>query len=71
MPRHSYHERDSAFGQIMLELRSSIGLTQASMANLLRVSRHAVGEREGGSLQRCAPSCSERLMCTSVGGRVE
>ncbi len=30
MTRHSYQERDYAFGQIMLKLRTSIGLTQAS-----------------------------------------
>jgi hypothetical protein len=29
MPRHSYHERDNAFGQVMFKLRTSIGLTQA------------------------------------------
>ncbi len=48
MTRHSYHERDYVFGQIMLKLRSSIGLTQAGLANLLGVSRRAVGEWEGG-----------------------
>jgi transcriptional regulator with XRE-family HTH domain len=48
MTRHSYHERDYVFGQIMLKLRSSIGLTQAVLANLLGVSRRAVGEWEGG-----------------------
>jgi transcriptional regulator with XRE-family HTH domain len=45
MTRHSYHERDSTFGQAMFKLRTSIGLTQA---DLLGVSRHAVGEWEGG-----------------------
>ena len=49
MPRHSYRERDYTFGQTMLKLRSSIGLTQASLAGLLRVSRRAVGEWETGS----------------------
>ena len=49
MPRHSYHERDYAFGQVMLNLRTSIGLTQAGLANLLGVSRRAVGEWEVGS----------------------
>ncbi len=27
MPRHSYREHDYAFGQAMLKLRTSIGLT--------------------------------------------
>ncbi len=48
MPRHSYHERDSTFGQAMFKLRTSIGLTQAGLGALLGVSRRAVGEREGG-----------------------
>jgi hypothetical protein len=38
MPRHSYRERNYAFGQAMLKLRSSIGLTQAGLAEGLRVS---------------------------------
>jgi transcriptional regulator with XRE-family HTH domain len=49
MTRHSYQERDYVFGQVMLKLRSSIGLTQAGLANLLGVSRRAVGEWEAGS----------------------
>src|SRR5690348_3444076 len=49
MPRHSYHERDYAFGQVMLTLRTSIGLTQAGLADLLGVSRRAIGEWETGS----------------------
>jgi WD40 repeat protein/transcriptional regulator with XRE-family HTH domain len=48
MPRHSYRERDYAFGQAMFKLRSSIGLTQAGLAARLRVSRRAVAEWEGG-----------------------
>jgi hypothetical protein len=35
MTRHSYQERDYAFGQVMLKLRTSIGLTQAGLAALL------------------------------------
>ena len=49
MPRHSYRERDYPFGQAMLTLRTSIGLTQAGLAALLGVSRRAVAEWEGGS----------------------
>jgi transcriptional regulator with XRE-family HTH domain len=47
--RHSYGERDYAFGQTMLTLRTSIGLTQAGLADLLGVSRRAVAEWEAGS----------------------
>jgi len=46
MPRHSYREHDSTFGQTMLTLRKSIRLTQAGLADLLGVSRRAVGEWE-------------------------
>ncbi len=49
MKRFSYSERDYAFGQTMLTLRTAIGLTQAGMAEHLGVSRHAVGEWEAGS----------------------
>jgi WD40 repeat protein/transcriptional regulator with XRE-family HTH domain len=49
MPRHSYRERDYAFGQAMFKLRTSIGLTQGGLAALLGVSRRAVAEWEGGS----------------------
>src|SRR6266566_9336870 len=48
MPRHSYREHDYTFGQTMLKLRTSIGLTQAGLAEQLGVSRRAVGEWEGG-----------------------
>jgi transcriptional regulator with XRE-family HTH domain len=47
--KSSYGERDYAFGQLMLRLRTSIGLTQAGLADLLGVSRQAVGEWETGS----------------------
>src|SRR6266516_95007 len=49
MKRFSYRERDYAFGQRILTLRTSIGLTQAGLAELLHVSRRAVGEWELGS----------------------
>ena len=49
MKRYSYGERDYAFGQEMLTLRTSIGLTQAGLADLLGVSRRAVAEWEAGS----------------------
>ncbi len=49
MKRFSYRERDYGFGQAMLSLRTSIGLTQAGLADLLKVSRRAVGEWEAGN----------------------
>src|SRR5437660_3776431 len=48
MKRYSYSERDYAFGQLMLTLRTSIGLTQAGLAERLGVSRRAVAGWEGG-----------------------
>ena len=48
MKRFSYGERDYAFGQAMLTLRTAIGLTQADLAERLRVSRKAIGRWEGG-----------------------
>src|SRR5258708_34161000 len=44
-----YGERDYAFGQVMLTLRTTIGLTQAGLGERLRVSRRAVAEWEAGS----------------------
>src|SRR6266566_3745432 len=49
MKRFSYRERDYGFGQAMLTLRTSIGLTQVGLADLLGVSRRAVGEWEAGT----------------------
>ena len=49
MKRYSYGERDYAFGQAMLTLRTSIGLTQVGLAEMLGISRRAVGEWEAGS----------------------
>jgi WD40 repeat protein/transcriptional regulator with XRE-family HTH domain len=47
--RYSYGERDYAFGQLMLTLRTQIGLTQAGLADQLGISRRAVAEWEAGS----------------------
>jgi len=44
-----YHERDYAFGQAMLTLRTAAGLTQAGLADLLGISRQAVVGWESGS----------------------
>ena len=49
MKRILYGERDYAFGQLMLTLRTTIGLTQAGLAERLGVSRRAVAEWEAGS----------------------
>jgi transcriptional regulator with XRE-family HTH domain len=48
MQRPSYGGRDYAFGQAMLSMRTTIGLTQASLAELLGVSRKAVSRWEAG-----------------------
>jgi len=48
MKRFSYGERDYAFGQRMLTLRTTIGLTQADLAEHLGISRKAVGGWEAG-----------------------
>src|SRR5712691_12540449 len=48
MKRSSYGERDYAFGQAMLTLRTALGLTQAGLAEFLGVSRKAVGHWESG-----------------------
>src|SRR5256712_909413 len=48
MKRFSYGERDYAFGQAMLTLRTAIGLTQADLAERLRVSRKAISRWEAG-----------------------
>src|SRR5258708_38587202 len=49
MNRSLYGERDYAFGQRILTLRTQIGLTQTGLAELLHVSRRAVTEWEAGS----------------------
>ncbi len=49
MKRSRYGEPDYAFGRLMLTLRTHMGLTQASLAKLLRVSRRAVSTWELGS----------------------
>ena len=49
MKRSSYGKHDYAFGQMMLTLRTNIGLTQAGLADLLGISRRAVSEWEAGS----------------------
>src|SRR5258708_3821233 len=47
--RSTYGERDYAFGQLILTLRSAIGLTQAGLSDHLGISIRAGGEWEAGS----------------------
>ncbi len=49
MREFSYSERDFAFGQTMLSLRTAINLTQSGLAQYLGVSRRAVGDWETGN----------------------
>src|SRR5260221_13857717 len=44
----SYRELDYTFGKRMQTLRAAIGLSQARLADLLKISRHAVGRWEAG-----------------------
>src|SRR2546428_1811811 len=55
MKRFSYRQRDDAFGQSMLALRTSLGLTQGELAERLGVSGRAVREWEAGSSYPKAP----------------
>jgi WD40 repeat protein/transcriptional regulator with XRE-family HTH domain len=48
MPRSSYSERDDTFGQLLLTLRTRLGLTQAQLGERLQVSVRAVGQWEAG-----------------------
>src|SRR5579884_2891149 len=45
----TYGQRDYLFGQTILTLRQAIGLTQQKLAEILGVSRRAIGEWEAGS----------------------
>jgi WD40 repeat protein/transcriptional regulator with XRE-family HTH domain len=49
MKGSSYREQDYAFGQIMLTLRTKLGLTQTGLAQILAVTRRAVGDWEAGN----------------------
>jgi WD40 repeat protein/transcriptional regulator with XRE-family HTH domain len=46
--RYPYRERDYTFGLLIQTLRTTIGLSQAGLADHLGVSRRAVAEWEGG-----------------------
>src|SRR5256885_4750310 len=69
MKRSRYGEPDYAFGQLMLTLRTHMGLTQASLAKLLGISRRAVitlGTGQQLSCQR-ASQRAHRAGVTSLG----
>src|SRR5947209_4246419 len=61
-----YREQDYAFGQLMLTLRTRIGLTQAGLAKLLGISRHAVAAWEAG---RSYPKAEHLTTCIALGVR--
>ena len=57
MNYHTYRERDYAFGQAILTLRTSMSLTQVELARFLGISRVAV---QGWEVGRSYPK-AERL----------
>ncbi len=69
MSRSFYQERDYTFGQTMLTLRTSIGLTQAGLAELLGISRKAIGRWEAGDTYP-KPSHLQALLAFALKQRV-
>src|SRR2546423_14906980 len=63
-----YREPDYAFGQLMLTLRTRIGLTQAGLAKLLGISRHAVAAWEAG---RSYPTAEHLQTCIALGVKLQ
>src|SRR5689334_23320332 len=61
MKTPSYRGRDFTFGKAILNLRNSIGLTQAGLADYLGVSRHAVNFWEAGSTYPKAENLKELI----------
>jgi predicted ATPase/transcriptional regulator with XRE-family HTH domain len=49
MKPSAYREQDYAFGQLILTLRSAMGLSQAGLAQALGVSRRSVADWEAGA----------------------
>ena len=45
----SYPDQDHTFGQVVLTLRSALGLTQAGLADILGVSRRSIGDWEAST----------------------
>ena len=54
MKRFSYGERDYAFGQAMLTLRTAIGLTQADLAERLQLPQDRASQCVAGVRRRAA-----------------
>src|SRR6478735_1703714 len=48
MQQLPYNDVDYAFGQLMLTLRTAIGLTQSGLGDYLGISRRAIGAWESG-----------------------
>jgi len=78
MSTYSYGERDYNFGQTMATLRTALGLTQAELAQLLQMSRRAVGGWEAGSsypkaehLKVLIELCVQKQTFFSAGQEVE
>ena len=67
MKRHVYRERDYAFAQMVLTLRTAISLSQVGLAERLGSSRRAVAEWEGG----LSYPKTERLTITGIRGLSE
>jgi transcriptional regulator with XRE-family HTH domain len=61
MNRSLYGERDYAFGQRILTLRTQLGLTQTGLAQRLHISRRAVTEWEAGSSYPTAEHLQELI----------
>ena len=70
MPRHFYHERDYAFGQTMFKLRSSIGLTQAGLANLLGAPRRLFTSGQGCTGAGAGPAPDETVEASRQAGQM-
>ena len=62
MNRALYGERDYAFGQRILTLRTQLGLTQTGLAERLHISRRAVTEWEAGSSYPTAQHLQELIV---------
>ncbi len=69
MKQSFYGERDYAFGQAMLSLRTALGLTQLGLAERLRVSRKAVSRWESGETYPNA-SHLQALLALAAGQQV-
>jgi hypothetical protein len=61
--RSAYRERDYAFGQPMLTLRTASGLTRAGLAALRRVSRsEPLLKHWSCAIHSCGAMCPQRIL---------